>query len=210
MNKDPVCGMEVKEPLKIQMELGNKIYGFCSPGCLAKFKASPSSYLKKESLSTFLPLLAIFMGIIGFTVIRQILSRGFEVVSAMLDFMGAFFIVFAGFKLLDWKGFAEAYSTYDILAKRSRVYALAYPWIELGLGALFLVKWLTIPASWATLLIMSISAIEVGQAVFSGRKIQCACLGTRINLPMTKITLMEDVLMAVMAIGMIVLKHSVF
>ena len=39
-------------------------------------------------------------------------------------------------KVIDLNGFADGYSTYDLLAKRSRPYALAYPFIELALGIL--------------------------------------------------------------------------
>ncbi|MFG0292813.1 MAG: hypothetical protein ACF8MJ_06615 [Phycisphaerales bacterium JB050] len=37
------------------------------------------------------------------------------------------------------------------------------------------------------------------------RKIHCACLGTALNLPMTKVTLVEDLTMASMAAAMLVL-----
>ena len=33
----------------------------------------------------------------------------------------------------------------------------------------------------------------------------CACLGTALNLPMTKVTLVEDLTMAAMAAGMLLL-----
>jgi len=40
--------------------------------------------------------------------------------SVMLDFMAGFFLVFSFFKLLDLRGFADAYQSYDIIARRSR------------------------------------------------------------------------------------------
>src|SRR5258708_19116258 len=49
-------------------------------------------------------------------------------------------------------------------------------------------------SNWITLIIMSIGSIGVAQAIAKKQKIQCACLGTRIHLPMTKITLIEDIL----------------
>ncbi len=122
---------------------------------------------------------------------------------AMYDFMGMFFVAFAGFKLLDVKGFAEAYRTYDIVAKKSRAYALTYPFIELMLGAAYLLRWNVDMVNGVTFVVMSVSSIGVIRAVRSKRRIQCACLGTRIKLPMTKITLLEDVLMAGMAFAMI-------
>ena len=49
-----------------------------------------------------------------------------------------FFLVFAGFKLMDLKGFAEGYSTYDLLAQRWFGYGYVYPFIELSFGLLML------------------------------------------------------------------------
>ncbi len=41
------------------------------------------------------------------------------------------------------------------------------------------------------------------QALLQKRTIQCACLGTALKLPMTKVTLGEDLLMGLMALGML-------
>src|SRR5688572_18168521 len=126
--KDPVCGMEVAEPPKIQMIWNNQTYGFCNPGCLTKFKAAPEKYLsgsankegmeaKQESkIKTFLPLIIVFSIILGFSFGAELIKQSWDSVRFMQNFMAAFFIVFAAMKLLNWKGFAEAYQTYDILA----------------------------------------------------------------------------------------------
>ena len=50
---------------------------------------------------------------------------------------------------------------------------------------------------------MSFSAIGVIRAVVGRTQIQCACLGTVFNLPMSTVTIVEDVGMVVMAIVMI-------
>ncbi len=51
MKTDPVCGMEVAEETKYQMDHGGKNYHFCSENCLHKFEAEPTQYLQTESLS---------------------------------------------------------------------------------------------------------------------------------------------------------------
>lgn len=52
--KDIVCGMEVQEPPKIKTEWHGKTYGFCNPGCLAKFQTNPAQYVEpQESSKTF-------------------------------------------------------------------------------------------------------------------------------------------------------------
>jgi hypothetical protein len=48
-------------------------------------------------------------------------------------FMGWWFIVFAGLKLVNLPGFVAGYISYDIVASRRAGYAWIYPFIELFL-----------------------------------------------------------------------------
>ena len=43
--KDPVCGMTVKTDTPHRAEYQGRMYYFCGPGCLAKFKAEPARHL---------------------------------------------------------------------------------------------------------------------------------------------------------------------
>jgi hypothetical protein len=52
---------------------------------------------------------------------------------------------------------------------------------------------------------MSVSLIGVLKSVLNKKKIQCACLGTVFNLPMSTLTIVEDSLMIVMSIAMLIL-----
>ena len=47
----------------------------------------------------------------------EVRAGAFDVMRAMGHFMGGFFLVFSFFKLLNLSGFADAYRTYDVLAK---------------------------------------------------------------------------------------------
>ncbi len=158
--------------------------------------------IKKYSLLDFYPLVLIFAGIIFFTSIRQYLNGTFNLSLAMTDFMAGFFIIFALFKLIDIKGFADAYSTYDIVAGKWKVFAYIYPFFELILGIFYLLRIELLYVNIFTIILMGISSIGVIQSILQKRKIRCACLGTRINLPMTTITAIEDLLMVGMAIAM--------
>lgn len=51
-----------------------------------------------------------------------------------------------------------------------------------------------------TVLLMFVGSIGVYKALTSKRKFKCACLGTSLKLPMTKIALVEDLGMGVMAL----------
>ena len=71
--------------------------------------------------------------------------------------------------MIDLPGFAEGYATYDIIAKRSRAYALCYPFIELILGIAYLANIALTFTNLVTLLIMAISSIGVSQALIKKR-----------------------------------------
>jgi copper chaperone CopZ len=122
---------------------------------------------------------------------------------AMLDFMGLFFIVFSFFKLLDLKGFPESFKMYDPLAKAVPIYALIYPFIELILGLLFLMRIQIDIALMTTLIILGITTFGVMKTLLNKKSIRCACLGTALNLPMTEATFIENAIMIAMAIGML-------
>jgi hypothetical protein len=155
------------------------------------------------TLKNFLPLIVLGTMIIVFTLIKQILY-GFNLNNAMLDLMGSFFIIFSSFKIINLYGFAEAYSTYDIIAKRYLIYAYIYPFIEFILGIFYLMRFQIIIASWVTLLLMTVSSIGVAYELSQKRQMMCACLGAVFKIPMTYVTLAEDIIMGTMAFIMLV------
>ena len=122
----------------------------------------------------------------------------------MLDFMGLFYIVFSFFKLLDLKGFPQSFSMYDPLAKAVPAYGWIYPFIEVVLGLMFLMRFQTNIALIVTLVILGITTFGVTRTLLDKKSIQCACLGTALKLPMTKATFIENAIMIVMAIFMII------
>ena len=46
VNTDLVCKMSLSQGITDTLHHDNKIYGFCSFGCVAKFRANPEAYLK--------------------------------------------------------------------------------------------------------------------------------------------------------------------
>ena len=87
--------------------------------------------LEKESLLPVFVILAILLVLVA---IVEFYQGRFQLLEALRVYMAGFFIIFGGLKLIDLKGFADTYITYDILAKKTRAYALVYPFIELALG----------------------------------------------------------------------------
>ena len=122
----------------------------------------------------------------------------------MLTFMGLFYVVFSFFKLLDVKGFAGSFAMYDPLAKRIPNYGLVYPFIELALGVFFLIRFQILAAIIITFIILGITTIGVTKSLMSKQTIKCACLGSVLNLPMTKATFIENSIMIIMAVFMLI------
>ncbi|KQC34345.1 heavy metal transporter [Nonlabens sp. YIK11] len=125
--------------------------------------------------------------------------------TAMLDFMGLFFIVFSFFKILDLKGFPASFSMYDPLARVLPAYGWIYPFIETALGLMFLMRFEIDIALIATLVVLGITTIGVSKTLLDKKSIQCACLGTALKLPMTEATFIENAIMIVMAVLMLVM-----
>jgi copper chaperone CopZ len=159
-----------------------------------KYKIGPLEV--KESL---FPLFLI-LGLIALVSLKD----AFNFHGWMMSYMAGFFIVFGAFKLLNLQGFADAYQTYDIIAKRSRAYALAYPFLEIILGFAFLYHYEMRLITWASLILMGIGTIGVANALLKKQRIKCACLGTTLNLPMTTVTLIENLSMVAMSVWMLV------
>ena len=168
---------------------------------------TPEIIFTEESKAvTYKPLILILGYLLGFVIVSQVREGELSWMNMMSNFMGGFFVVFSFFKFLDLKGFAYSYSSYDIVAKKWPGYGFVYPFIELALGVAYLANFEMLITSWVTLIVMGISTIGVLQSVLRKKKIQCACLGTVFNLPMSTVTLVEDTLMVLMAAGMVIYK----
>lgn len=120
-------------------------------------------------------------------------------------FMGLFLMVFSVLKLFNPAGFADGFEMYDLIAKRSRVYAYLYPVIELLLALAYLSFFLPILTYLFTIVLLLIGAISVIQALQEGLKIKCPCMGTVLNVPLSTVTLTEDIGMALMAFILLIM-----
>jgi hypothetical protein len=121
----------------------------------------------------------------------------------MRDFMGFFLVEFSMLKFFNLEGFADGFQMYDLLAKRSRIYAYFYPFIELGLGLAFLTSWRPDVVFGATIVVMVFGALGVASALRQGLDTECACMGSILNVPLSTVALTEDLGMAGMAVVML-------
>ena len=154
-------------------------------------------------LEIYKPVLLVFGYLLTITLLIEFVN-GFDWMGWMNNFMAGFFLTFSFFKLLNLKGFAESYYSYDIVARKWFGWGYVYPFVELGLGLAFLTTFEPVIINTITLVVMSISIIGVLKSVLNKRKIKCACLGTVFNLPMSTITIIEDALMILMSAIMLI------
>lgn len=165
-----------------------------------------NSVEEKTKLQQLKPLLLIFLYL--FSAATLLNYKEWDTGDFMLDFMGLFYIVFSFFKLLDLRGFSESFRMYDPLAKMIPVYGWVYPFIELALGLLFLMRFQTTTALVITVVILGITTVGVTKTLLDKKSIRCACLGTALKLPMTEATFIENFIMLVMAISMLVIQFQ--
>jgi copper chaperone CopZ len=151
------------------------------------------------------PLFLIIGYIAGVVALVAWVQQPASIATPMRHFMAGFFLVFSFFKLLDLRGFVDAYRSYDLVARAMPAWGWIYPFVELALGVAYLVNFEPRLTNWTTLVVMVVGAVGVLRALLDRRTIRCACLGTALNLPMTKVTLVEDLGMAAMAAGMLLL-----
>ena len=159
----------------------------------------PAIMEDEPASNSYFPVFLIFGYITVITLLAQWARGGFEWMSWMRYFMAGFFLVFSFFKLMNLRGFAEGYGTYDVVARKIPVWGFIYPFIELGLGFAFLLNIFPLATTITTLVVMSVSCIGVIQVLLKKQRFQCACLGTIIKLPLSKVTLLEDLLMVTMS-----------
>jgi hypothetical protein len=92
---------------------------------------------------------------------------------------------------------------YDLLAQRVRAYGYVYPYLELALGLAYLSFFLPAFTYVATIVLFLFGAIGVIRALRAGLDIECPCMGSVLSVPLSTVTLTEDLGMVLMAAVML-------
>ena len=148
-----------------------------------------SGNMKKQK--KFTPLIISLLLITLLALVPQI-RHGFNVEGFMKSLLGYFFVIFSLFKLLNIKGFADSFSNYDLIASKVPSYGTIYPFIELTLGICFLANFGLLYVNVLTFIIMSVGSIGIGKSLKNKDQLECACLGASFSLPLTPVTLIEN------------------
>lgn len=156
-----------------------------------------------HSLRDYVPLIVVF-AFVGLSSALHVVALGNTFDHWMAAVMGYFFMYFALFKLVDLPGFAEGFHHYDLIAQRSKMWAWLYPFVELGLGVLYLLNIDASALHMATLVVTLLNVVSVAIKLAKREVFMCACLGTILKVPLTTVTLIEYGLMGVMALVMLI------
>lgn len=170
---------------------------------VSNFDKTEEIELPTKLLNTYKPLFMIVGFILGVSVLVQFPFSDFSGMLLMRHFMAGFFITFAFFKLLNLKGFAMSYQMYDIVAAKWKGWGIIYPFVELALGIAYLINIFPFYVNLITIIVLGISSIGVIRSNLDKKKIKCACLGDVFNLPMSTVTIIEDLSMVAMALIML-------
>ncbi len=153
----------------------------------------------KSWYQTYRPLILLFLFVLAISAADEIRNRTFDRHSYMNHVMAGFFLGLSYFKFLDRKAFAESFAGYDPVARVWKTYGIVYPFIELGLGLVFITGLGLAVANGFTILILSATTAGVLKRVRSKNSIACACLGTTFSLPLSYVTVGENLVMIGMA-----------
>jgi len=164
--------------------------------------AAPESFADK--LRQYKPLIVILA-------VALVAAAGLTVgghMAFMPASMGLFLCLLATLKFFNLQGFADTFAGYDLLAARVRAYAFAYPFIEMALGFLYLSGIAPVITNSVMIVLMLGGSLGVVQVIRRGNKVQCACVGTSFALPVGRVTLAENLIMAAMAAMMLFYAHG--
>lgn len=116
----------------------------------------------------------------------------------MNNIMGSIFLIFGILKLFDLKKFKEIYSKYDLISKNIPIYGYLYPFIEIAIGIAYFKKYKINKLNIITGFLMIISIISVSMSISLGQNLRCGCLGSFLHIPLSYITLFENISMLIM------------
>jgi hypothetical protein len=129
--------------------------------------------------------------------------QGFDPRWAMHGFMGVFLVVFALLKIFDLEGFKDGFAMYDLAARRVSAWGYVYPFVELGLGLAYLAHLAPAATYLATIAVFGFGVIGVVSALRRGLDIACPCMGNVLSVPLSTVTLTEDLAMIAMAAALL-------
>jgi hypothetical protein len=115
--------------------------------------------------------------------------------TSVLYFLGIFSLIFAVLKIIKLSSFVDSFVEYDFISKKLRAYAYAFPFLELLFGLTFILNFEIVWIELACLIFYTINLVSVINALLQKKKFVCACLGGLFNVPLSYVSLAENLTM---------------
>ena len=121
----------------------------------------------------------------------------------MNNTMASILFIFGSLKLYNLNKFSNIFSKYNIISKKIPLYSYLYPFIEIILSVNLFFKY-EINLTYIIIgILMIISLISVIISIIKGEKLRCGCLGSFFHIPLSYVTISENVIMLFMIIKLI-------
>jgi hypothetical protein len=161
-----------------------------------------------RSLSDYWPLFSLIILMLLAATALQYQEQTDDPMMFMHHFMGFFLVVYSMFKIFDLNGYADGFEMYDLLASRWRPYGYIYPFIELALGLAYLAFFVPVLTYVLTIIVFGFGAAGVFKGISKGLDMDCPCMGSVLSVPLSTVSLVENLGMTIMAIVMLWMRLS--
>jgi hypothetical protein len=162
-------------------------------------ETAPSNMTLKQKIKLYTPLIitALFALTLGGILT---LTESFTLDIFLMNSMGVFITTIGLLKLRSVTKFTFMFRQYDPLAKKSKTYAALYPYLETSLGLLALSSFFILPVQLAVIAIYTSTTIGIISSLNASKNLDCGCLGGNIKLPLSGVTIFENLVMITMAL----------
>jgi hypothetical protein len=159
-----------------------------------------------NNISSFILILILFITIfiinyIYLTYIKKdtALNENINKTELMNNTMGTILLVFGGLKLFDLQKFSNIFAKYNLISKQIPYYSYFYPFIEIILAIALFFRYSLNIVYGLIIILMIISLISVSISLYQGQNLRCGCLGSFFHLPLSYVTISENVVMLLMS-----------
>lgn len=201
MKKCELCSMDATHLL---VDKDSLVHSYCkhhAPSGSKKINQSHILPVLKTYRILFLLVGLIFLYMLG----RYYFLSNYGLDNILNDFMAGFFMFFGAFQLNSLSSTSEALKKYDPLAQKFSWYVGLYPFVFFFFGLLLHFHSASLIVSLLTIPMLGIQTMGIIKALKSGANIECACAGTKFSLPLSYVTVVENLIMVTMSIAMIII-----
>jgi hypothetical protein len=126
-------------------------------------------------------------------------SGSLDINELMNNMMGSILLVFGSLKLIDLRKFSVIFSKYNLISKHVPYYSYLYPFIEIILAFTLFCRYSLNIVYGLIIILMIISLASVSISLYRGQVLRCGCLGSFFHLPLSYVTISENVVMLLMS-----------